>query len=123
MREILFRGKRLDNCEWVEGVLRHFPSGSLAIRSELIGHTVIVSPNTVGQYTGLKDKNGLRIFEGDIIEWDPFTMLCGVVGFDEGGFCANGHFLSDGLYHGFFDGLVIGNIHDDPELIERSEST
>lgn len=121
MREILFRGKRLDNGGWIEGDLRQYPSGAAAIRSDKIGSTIKVDPATVGQYTGLKDVADNRIFEGDIIEWDPVGTMYGVVEFDEGGFCANKHFLNDGLYCGCFEGLILGNIHDDPDLIERSE--
>lgn len=122
MREILFRGKRLDNGEWAEGFYQASPTGHHYITT--IGAMGCAAPHkvdpaTVGQYTGLKDKNGREIFEDDIIEWDPFMMLCGVVGFDEGGFCANGHFLSDEIHFGEFYGQVIGNIHDNPDLIER----
>lgn len=88
MREILFRGRRCDNSEWVEGDLRHYPSGSLAIRSEQIGHTVTVRPETVGQYTGMTDKNSERIFEGDLVEglfYQSFPVA-GTVRFADGSF-------------------------------------
>lgn len=120
MREILFRGKRTDNGEWIEGYLDANSTTKLVfIRTprEIYTDVNMVDPSTIGQYTGLKDKNSKRIFEGDILR---SGYIC-VVKYGEFN-CA----CCDGVYGWYFDGgdirlcelyEVIGNIHDNPELI------
>ena len=136
MRDILFRGKRLDNGEWVEGDLVHsaYKIGDTCVGtygSSLGMHQV--DPSTVGQYTGLKDKDGKRIFEGDIIQYyerqldGKDTPVCDVVAYTEGGFAVKSYFLNNWLWdsvHGNIqlrDVEVIGNIHDNPELLKGGE--
>ena len=134
MREILFRGKRMDNGEWVEGFYNHIPCGRF-MKDEHLIQTILengrigmwhdIAPSTVGQYTGLKDKNGKRIFEGDIVRCGSgrickvtFFISPGVSGFDLvpiGGFDAP----PPHKWSLFADTEVIGNIHDNSELLEE----
>lgn len=120
-REILFRGKRTDNDKWLESVC---PLGTLDTGAIING----VYPDTVCQYTGLKDCNGKMIFEGDIVREDDIThngevQIYGKTYFvrmREGCWVADSR---DGswrfLYVAVRNGLeVIGNIYDNPELLE-----
>lgn len=126
MREILFRGKRINNGEWCEGYLSKSRDENkqlkLCIDYEEKGVmcSSIVIPETVGQYTGFTDKNGKRIFEMDIVRCCT-GRICKVIffispyfsGFDLvpiGGFEAPPpHKCSL-----FADAEIIGNIHDNP---------
>ena len=136
MREILFRGKRLDNGEWVEGNL--FVSDTDGGTYILAGSRIVtieweVDPSTVGQYTGLKDKNGERIFDGDIIavpfeeDRSPWEENCiyyenGKVYFDEIRFGWYVKFKCDELTLWEYDDCgvtIIGSIHDNPEFMKE----
>ena len=130
MREILFRGKRIINGDWVEGNLFILDSPNtntqILIGTDIYRIPYYVIPSTVGQYTGLTDKNGKKIFEGDII--DTPDRLVKVVWF-EGNAQFDLHFIryKDNVAITIFKGIhmidlkeyeVIGNIHDNPELLE-----
>lgn len=123
MKEILFRGKRIDNGEWVTSNTFYQCNGEIKLWDERDGYVEVI-PETVGQYIGLTDKNGKKIFEGDIVHgyWNTkfliFFDLCCLQ------FRAK---LSDGTekdidYYGDSKKIeVIGNIYDNPELL-RSEN-
>ena len=149
MREILFRGKSADDGEWVEGSLvittiepadgdpiKHYHIEDMTIgvfpNEHQSGLTATVVPETVGQYTGLTDKNGKKIFEGDIVvcrqeingNWLDYCVEIGFVEMKHGAF---GLHRKQGYYRPFKDWLedyeyeVIGNIHDNPDLLQKEE--
>ena len=136
MREILFRAKRLDNGEWVEGFYcnlggkyHYILTGMLDITKgypEFVNHQI--DPTTGGQFTGMWGKNGKRVFEGDIVSTDlerPYL----IVEFRDGCFMFNCNDKGEDYYDIMLPilkepqtvykyGEVIGNIHDNPELLE-----
>ena len=133
MREILFRGKRTDSGEWVEGYLSKSRDENkqlkLCIDHEEQGVmcSSIVYPETIGQYTGLTDKNGKKIFEGDIIsipfEEDVVYYENAEVYFDTEHYGWYVRYFDDDsfrlLVYNDGDITVIGNIHDNPRTAER----
>lgn len=134
-REILFRGKR-KNGQWVYGSLVLSENIDPAIYYESAGGLVkrldwcYVSPESIGQYTGLKDRNGKKIFEGDIvhIKGDGFdgkevgVDYHRVVTFHDGTLCLSvGEVLRTPIIeycHGLEDWDVVGNVTDNPELMK-----
>lgn len=129
MREILFRGKRLDNGEWVYGSYYHCCGtayGATFIVVNDFGFIEVI-PHTVGQYTGLTDKNGKKIFEGDIIECDVFGAMATVkhkkylVVFENGTYVAQwsiGEHKFSTYMHETWGRNVVGNKWDNSELLE-----
>ncbi|EAC5047738.1 TPA_asm: hypothetical protein GYX36_13250 [Listeria monocytogenes] len=133
MREIEFRGKRIDNREWIYGNLMQFEDSATFIFADerkgastltyahfIINNMHAIDEKTIGQYTGLKDKNGKKIFEGDI-GWDEHNECYGVVKFEEGKFLYVWENIAEDLWE-VADGIEIcGNIHENPELLEVAE--
>ena len=127
-REIRFRGKRIDNGEWVEGYfvnlwLIHYQKHQPII-TDNNAVSYDVDSSTVGQYTGLTDKNGKKIFEGDIMAFTAYGFdYVGTVEFADGSFsvmCEHASpFLDQAVSkHGAY---IIGNMHDNPELLDGAE--
>lgn len=133
IREILFRGKCCTTGEWVEGFLGIEVPDDYVIQqfsfdeyfaSECIDQ-YSVKLETVGQYTGLTDKNGKKIFEGDILEGDledsldPGAKWRSEVIWGKFGWNCKGNKISLPMDEwDIREGEVIGNIHDNPEFLE-----
>ena len=145
MREILFRGKRIDNGKWILGHLLRYENGRARIieshtdifcyendENTIVALAYEVAPKTVGQFTGLVDNNGNKIFEGDILSTENGTFSntgMGHVLFYKGMWTS--FYGQDALGRDCFDELhtvcsereIIGNIHDNPELLNEERRT
>ena len=142
MREIIFRGKRADTGDWVYGDLIHVGylycvGNDIEAFTKAAFNECVVNPETVGQYTGLKDRNGKEIYEGDIlllsdkntyqelvvVEQGPYGWVFynpkTVFRFKDGSYT----YRAVENYRRLFGiGEVVGNIHDNPELLEGEGS-
>lgn len=152
MREIKFRGKRIDNGEWIYGDLLHIAGGCVVYygsqtESELIedrpnlaielymDEVAPVAPSTVGQFTGLCDRNGKEIYEGDVIK-SMYNDIYHVIGYNESRGAFTATLINE--YMGNTDGLktecnaeqkwladckkiIVGNVFDTPSLLKGGE--
>lgn len=135
MRTIKFRGKRIDNGEWVRGGVVTWGQRRYIVTISMQEYEV--DPTTVGQYTGIEDKNSKEIYEDDIIECiasdnKPIRHLVRY-NYEKGGY-SQLLFMGNGLTCEPYDGglisqnyiremgkYIIGNIHDNPELLKGGE--
>lgn len=140
MREIKFRGKRTDNGEWIYGdLMQNVDCVKIREQEKDVKHiakSFEIDPETIGQFTGLKDKNGTMIWEGDIVAWNSGEMDIDGKYFDDELFLVKFSSLTFGFVKNYgtkyseyseetFEGetginlKVIGNIQDNPEFFER----
>jgi len=123
MRQIKFRAKRIDNGEWVYG--HYCQPFRVSTIMEISGKTFIIDESTLGQFTGLKDKNEVEIYEGDILQGRESTDAYGV-GFmyqavvewdeEEGRWIAKEEDDKWSLYDFCFE-EILGNVTDNKELL------
>lgn len=121
MRPIIFRAKSSFNMEWEYGYLGKDHNGDLVLylEDDLWGYSGI-HERTIGQFTGLNALDGTPIYEGDIVLISPFhdNKLIGEVVYEDGCFLLDGVEGNDILCN-YEVTTVLGNIHDNPELIKK----
>lgn len=139
MKEIKFRGKSKETGKWLYGYLAevkrtYFNTTFIdkVIFDNLAGYNTdnfifvvkdsSVEENTIGQFTGLKDKKGKEIYEGDIVKWDHDGLLYVII-FEDGMFYASVEECNKGIYGGFplyvftAECEIVGNIYDTENLL------
>ena len=125
MRETIYRGKRVDNGEWVYGLLCRVVDtyANIVEKDTEVMYTVLTI--TVGQSTGMTDKNGNEIFEGDIVKTSHGgSTYYAKIEWDDGSFWVTNHDIQMPSYISEVSKTyleIIGNIHDNPELLEVTE--
>ena len=127
MRTIKFRGKSCSNGDWFYGNLYDYDKDGRTHICGLERGCLNIDPNTVGQFTGLLDKNGKEIYEGDVIKGKYHTTHLIQYNEKEASFFAYSLPISESSFRGHFyqnwinefDKVVIGNIHDNPELMKE----
>lgn len=130
MREILFRGKRVDNGEWIQGYPCHY--GWIGKEKDYIIpdyasalYTIEIDPETIGQYTGLTDMNDNKIFEGDVVRYD-YEEERGIVQWDNDTArfvitCSTFTVDFDNVYG--YELEIVGNIYDNPKLLKQTKKS
>lgn len=136
MRTIKFRGRSRKTGEWLVGDLLQVANEVFVAPSDgdwfdfipwsknnvfhLPSATYEVIPSTVGQFTGLHDKNGKEIYEGDVVDFDNYLQGRSYVEFDSGCFrVESSNYTTTLTYHVSLHAYIIGNIHDNPDLLNN----
>lgn len=125
MREIKFRGKRLTDGKWIYGDFFHNRGKSFITTDGIVCNSLAspsdyeVDPDTVGQFTGLCDREGNEIYEGDIVR-NESAVFCGVVQYRDATFIISLGEMNGALLICLQTGSleIIGNIHDNPEILK-----
>ena len=123
MREILFRGQAFGSREWIYGHYRNGRKVHIIYQDENSDNCYAVRPESICQFTGLTDKNGKKIFEGDIVRYMNKETMVVVWNKDSASFAIaysaiNFNYIATiSSAHIYLE--VIGNIHDNPELLKN----